>query len=584
MAVDTRKKLLFFSPHTGIWEHAFPEALLAESLMKSGHDIYYVTCGEVFKNHCEAMSAVQMGHDATLEKKSRVCAQCQFQGDLLRHNLQLPGCRLADVLSETDLTWAQANLSAAPDEGFDDYLVDGMPVGRCALYALLLHAKKTDLNLNDEERAIYRVELFNTLLSLAAAKKLVAQEKPDRVIVYNALHPVNHIFKQYVESLGIPCYALNASANLAHRLQFISLTRGVDVFAQQIEAWPRYRKISAGPVQMANAIDHFATTILGERRATLSISHEMAGDLRVRFGVPGGAKVLVATMSSYDERFAAETVGAIDDFAGRLIFDRQVDWIAAVIEYVADRPDLFFIVRVHPREFRGVISQHATALETLFNKLPTNVRINWPTDEISLFDLAEITDVFLNAWSTAGKEMGLLGMPVVLYSRHLVFYPADLNYVGDTSRADYFDQIERALSEGWRAERIVKTFRWYALEHHWSQFDLEESYPLPEDTLLGTKGRQRLMGVANAAEARLDVYHRTPRLRQADLLSAVMEQGADSLLAIVEPESFRTTTADQELKLARAQIGRLLSRWHGNGVPTSLSGLFVRLYSFANGN
>src|SRR5690606_6941171 len=95
--------------------------------------------------------------------------------------------------------------------------------------------------------------------------------------------------------------------------------------------------------------------------------------------------------------------------------------------------DLFLIIRVHPREFPNkrdsLKSDHALELEQTLSELPENVRVNWPSDNISLYDLAQIMDVCLNSWSTAGKEMGTLGIPVVLYSADLVFYPADLNYL-----------------------------------------------------------------------------------------------------------------------------------------------------------
>ena len=58
--------------------------------------------------------------------------------------------------------------------------------------------------------------------------------------------------------------------------------------------------------------------------------------------------------------------------------------------------------------------------------LPGNVRVNWPTDGVSLFDLANVTDVFANGWSSAGKEMAWLGLPVVLYSDDVYAVPIRL--------------------------------------------------------------------------------------------------------------------------------------------------------------
>ena len=38
-------RILFFAPHAAIWYTSFPEALIADSLARGGHDIIYLTCG-----------------------------------------------------------------------------------------------------------------------------------------------------------------------------------------------------------------------------------------------------------------------------------------------------------------------------------------------------------------------------------------------------------------------------------------------------------------------------------------------------------------------------------------------------------
>jgi hypothetical protein len=134
------------------------------------------------------------------------------------------------------------------------------------------------------------------------------------------------------------------------------------------------------------------------------------------------------------------------------LFATQLEWIQALISFVESRQDLYLLVRVHPREFtnkrEGKHSQHAELLKKSLNDLPKNVAINWPSDGISMYNLAEQTDVFLNAWSSVGKEMSLLGIPVVFYSRELAFYPAEINYLG-SSLGEYFHEIDLAIKDGW---------------------------------------------------------------------------------------------------------------------------------------
>lgn len=69
-------KVLFFAPHSGIWVHAFPEALVAEALVKHGHDLVYITCGKVFSKQCVVMDAARVGWQSEGHQREDVCRQC----------------------------------------------------------------------------------------------------------------------------------------------------------------------------------------------------------------------------------------------------------------------------------------------------------------------------------------------------------------------------------------------------------------------------------------------------------------------------------------------------------------------------
>ena len=62
---------MFFSPFANIWEHSFPEGLLAESFSEKGIDVVAVRCGSMLKAHCVAMSAAGVGPDAPLATREQ---------------------------------------------------------------------------------------------------------------------------------------------------------------------------------------------------------------------------------------------------------------------------------------------------------------------------------------------------------------------------------------------------------------------------------------------------------------------------------------------------------------------------------
>ena len=136
-------------------------------------------------------------------------------------------------------------------------------------------------------------------------------------------------------------------------------------------------------------------------------------------------------------------------------FQREHEWIAALIDMLRDRKDVGLLVRVHPREFSGakpagpraVPSENARRLMELLAHVPDNVKVNWPSDDVSLYDIASETTVFLTAWSSVAKEAALLGVPALGYAPQWTWYPiADLAHVAE-DRATYRRMLEAALDE-----------------------------------------------------------------------------------------------------------------------------------------
>jgi hypothetical protein len=277
---------------------------------------------------------------------------------------------------------------------------------------------------------------------------------------------------------------------------------------------------------------------------------------------------MVATMSSYDELFAGEITGQMPTLA-RGVFQSQIDWIKSLVEFVKRRDDLFLLIRVHPREFPNkrdrVKSEHAVQLEEQFEHLPKNASVNWPSDGVSLYDLAEEMDLCLNAWSNAGKEMTFLGIPVVLYSSQTIFYHPGINYSADTA-AEYFRLIDVALADGWRLENTKAAFRWYALDDLYSRIDLSESFSFHEHSHppKPIRALMRLIRLVYPGfQQTRDCRRRAPTLRMAHLATKVIEGGYDSLLDILVPEDFPAVSPEEEERAIRAEILRFARSLYG---------------------
>ncbi len=465
-------KIISFSSHSSIWTFAFAEAIIASALLKRGHDVLYITPGKEF-----------VRKSSTQNEK------------ILREEFHLKGYGIGHVLTKKERQEIQKLLNGLTKDNFENLKVDGIDIGRIAMYEFLIKTKKMSLrHLNESEWVECQEEIKNTLVSYFACRLICEKEKPDRIIMYNNLYSVNRVWEIYAESKGIPTYFLHHGVNMSDMANtLIVARRSTTPYIDELKAiWAQVKEIPTTGKALSYVSEHFLA-LLEARNPFVYSSPKSDTPTRIRifFNVGDRQKIIVATMSSYDELFAAEYTGARDK-PHNLIFSSQAEWIGALIDYIKNKPELFLIIRVHPREFPnkrdGMKSDHAKMLEHILKGLPDNVKINWPADNISLYDLATEADLFLNGWSSAGAEMSLLGIPVVIYSSELISYPPDLNYLAQ-NRADYFEKIEQALQDGWGYERMKKTFRWMALYYYRTIMRLRER----EGESVQTKGHGPLL-------------------------------------------------------------------------------------------
>ncbi|MEO8206535.1 MAG: capsule biosynthesis protein [Chthoniobacterales bacterium] len=561
-------KILFFAPHSAIWIHAFPEALVAQTLTVAGHDVLYVGCGGEYRRYCIPMNARGLTVDSDAAQRESICRRCKDLRQIIVREFGFRALDVYDVLDQRDRASVDTILEQVNRLNYLDLKHHGIAAGKVALYEFLLHHKKLSLEFADDEWREYLVALTNTLRTITAVTRLFEKERFDSIVVYNALYSVNRAACLVAERFGARYMWLHAGGNLSNRLQTLIISEGntFSFVREMMDSWPKFADRVCPPEVAELVTNHFINLIEGQHFLAYSAAPDGLGtSIRQRYAIPPDAKLLVATMSSYDERLAAEAIG-VTGHPTDLLFPRQVDWITALVDHVRGRSDLFLLVRVHPREFpnkrESRKSEHASLLEGVFENLPTNAKINWPADNLSLYDVAEEADVFLNAWSSVGKEMTLLGLPVVIYSRELVLYPPELNFISE-DRQGYFEKIDEAIASGWSLDRAKMMYRWYALEFHHSMVNIFDGFSRQEAArptfLARVVNRLRRMGDPYYKE-RQDLRQRAPELKEAEKFRKVILEGYASpvKLALAKKENSPPAEEDAEIKRQLRRLGAVI--------------------------
>src|SRR5690606_15999567 len=136
-------------------------------------------------------------------------------------------------------------------------------IGRITLYQMLLEYKKKSNIFNSAEWHRVLIDLENSLKVFFAGKKILMQEKPDAVIVYNSLYSVNHVFCKLAHQYGIKQYFLHAGGNLATRLETMILASrdGFKYYFDLLSKWHQFKHIPCTETLICNVKNHLLTVM-----------------------------------------------------------------------------------------------------------------------------------------------------------------------------------------------------------------------------------------------------------------------------------------------------------------------------------
>lgn len=471
------KSIISFSPTSYYWQHSLPESILLNALGED-YRVYYVRCNGILSGYCSAPSGPNFD-------KSLICKECKAKCDIILKYSNFEVLNLEDYIDASDLKFAQEVTQEISRNNFLSFKVKGVELGRHAVHDTLLYFKKSSLEFNDEEWCYFLKTFHSCVLSICASEKLYKKVIPDHIITYNSLYSVNASFLSYMEKMNVKKHFMHSGTNLSNRIERMMLHKHFtwSCFKDNILKWDEFKEYDYTKYY-SSVTDHFLQLVGSKHMLVYSKKSDAKFDDLINFfNISEDEKVLVAALSSYDERFAVETVGAFSPIED-LYFKDQADWIASLIEWVRSKDNVKLIIRVHPRELPNkrdsATSEHAKKLKRVLVDLPDNVYVNWPQDNISVYDLFKISDGILNAWSSIGKEAALFGIPVLCYSEKLLIYPKDLNFIAK-DKIDYFNKLEHIINKDcWSLEISKKTFDWLSFEFEISQIDLSPGVKFSE--------------------------------------------------------------------------------------------------------
>lgn len=456
-----KPNFVFFSSHTHVLPFTIIECMLGDVVEKMGSIPTFLKPAA-----CTCQLIAQINGEV------KHCEQCSINDHVLHNatpkwiHASLDACR-----DMKDDQIADQHLLVLTPDTIQSFSVAGVPIGKISLHDTLLHHKHDNL--------LFQVDtmLWHDIIKTARAcilltlrlRRYFTKNAFYGLVVYNSHYSVNRSAVAVAEQMGIKVFSMHGGASLKYLWDTLMFTRG-DIDQHKpacVKNWEMSyssKPISRRKLDLLEG--HFKALFDGSMAHAYSapIGMSSCAELLAKVNPEGKRKVLLAATSSADERFALEQSGIRNIYEKtEYLFPTQIDWLEFIISQMRQHPELGLIIRIHPRELpnkrEGITSTNARRLQALLVNLPDNVVINWPTDNISFYDLMLRVDLILTCWSSVALESSIFGAPIVLPYNPVRYYDVIADRVS-RDKAGYWETVCKFSSGNWTLDRAIITMRW----------------------------------------------------------------------------------------------------------------------------
>lgn len=442
---------------------------LLSYLIHENCSVDVIQCNGLLDDFCTAMASMGLDHTSSNLNKKLVCRACKIMRNTIQTQRSEANFHTIDHWKKhIDSDLINIKLNSINQDNWVSHEFEGIPIGRLAAVDLLMQYKVNSKRLPDYLWNGYVKQLricYETYFcSLAFLKEL----SPDRVLMYNTLVGINRVVQQVSEQLEIPCYSIHLGFQSKSDSNALMMYRDDDEQLRIAHTQEAIASISKPISQekIGQAFKYFDVTLnaLSHTVYSKAYSKVSPAQTREKLNIQGDRPVLFIPLASADERFALELLDLQSLSKPAELFGRQNEWINFILGVARDHQEWNFIIRPHPRMFpnhrdRNTASE-AVRLLDLLSSATANVHVNLPSDNVSLPEILQVTDVVLGGTTSAGLEALAYGIPVVTHNEALLFaYPAQIGELA-RSESDYVDKIKNSISNNWNVNNTLKALRW----------------------------------------------------------------------------------------------------------------------------
>jgi hypothetical protein len=560
---------LFVAPEAGLSPFFSCHAMLARMISDAGHAAVVLSCGGILPI-CSVKFAMNIGATRTGDTENAACSRCLEAAVKVGESHDLSDMQIEAILNAGHRAEIDSIISANEprlwETKYDDIDFGGLSLGE-ALRAV----RKSDVTEFAADDHVLLKALLKASLSVYFSVKLLSSRLKIRQIVYFGDYAYHLPFLLFASRFGITVTHISYGYIGDIDQRYLSLRPGVAVAhaLDLIDRWPAYRHRLLSPLEVDKLLEG-ALSRLQNHGGISTYSPTWIcrdDDIRAELGLDPNKKTIVAFPSSADEivctRLFMRAMNVNFGASGGP-FDSHDDWLEKLIKWVSGRTEFQLVVRLHPRmaagsRFKTVASDASRSRQTLAS-LPENIFIEWPESKVSSYNLAEIADVAVTAWSSMALELSRFGIPVVSAFPEIGLTPVGSFVCSGRTSDLFFQEIDRLADQEASLETITESLRWTYIQH-WSHLvDISDITPSYMDV--------PPYKVPNSASTILDVV-----TGGKDLVEINMARHKEDVSSVLEREA---VVRSVETMIALFSRGKILEKDEGLRIQSDSGALIYR--------
>ena len=141
-------KILWFSPYAAVWDWKYQEFIIQKFLDSKKFEIKTISCSNVLIKNCNAINAHHTNIYKNKFKAKMICKRCISNDKFFIKKLGVPNYNLNNLIDDKDKERTKALLKKINKKNILNYKYKNIPIGKIAMFEIILEYKKNSLNLN----------------------------------------------------------------------------------------------------------------------------------------------------------------------------------------------------------------------------------------------------------------------------------------------------------------------------------------------------------------------------------------------------------------------------------------------------